>query len=98
MQNNKEFEQQVLDTKILQKVNAAHREAFVEKLPGQADHILRLITERLQLGLDKRGGVVVTDPNTWILTAAEIEQLAQAMLAVYTICTTITGSKNNDRP
>jgi hypothetical protein len=98
MQNNKEFEQQVLDTKILQKVNAAHREAFVEKLPGQADHILRLITERLQLGLDKRGGVVVTDPNTWILTPAEIEQLAQAMLAVYTICTAITGSKNNDRP
>jgi len=43
----------VEDTKILQKVNAAHRVAFREKFPGQIEHCLRLITERLQAGLRK---------------------------------------------
>ena len=43
----------VEETKILQKVNAAHRVAFREKFPGQIEHCLRLITERLQLGLRK---------------------------------------------
>jgi hypothetical protein len=43
----------VEDTKILQKVNAAHRVAFREKFPGQVEHCLRLITERLQQGLRK---------------------------------------------
>ena len=78
----KEFEQQVLDTRILQKVNGAHREAFLEKFPGQCEHILRLITERLHLGLDKRQGVIVANPDTWILTADEIAQLAVAMKQV----------------
>jgi hypothetical protein len=76
---NKTFERQVLETRILQKVNGAHREAFVEKFPGQCEHILRLITERLHLGLDKRDGVRANDPNTWILSADEIAQLAVAM-------------------
>jgi hypothetical protein len=77
--SNNVFERQVLETRILQKVNGAHREAFVEKFPGQCEHILRLITERLHLGLDKRDGVRANDPNTWILTADEIAQLAVAM-------------------
>jgi len=77
--SNKTFERQVLDTRILQKVNGAHREAFLEKFPGQTEHILRLITERLHLGLDKRDGVRANDPDTWILTADEIAQLAVAM-------------------
>jgi hypothetical protein len=76
---NNVFERQVLETRILQKVNGAHREAFVEKFPGQCEHILRLITERLHLGLDKRDGVRANDPNTWILSADEIAQLAVAM-------------------
>ena len=79
MDASKEFERQVLDTRILQKVNGAHREAFMEKFPGQTEHILRLITERLHLGLDKRAGVVVANPDTWILSADEIAQLAVAM-------------------
>jgi hypothetical protein len=79
MDTSKNFERQVLDTRILQKVNGAHREAFLEKFPGQTEHILRLITERLHLGLDKRDGVRVNDPNTWILGADEIAQLASAM-------------------
>jgi hypothetical protein len=79
MDSSKNYEKQVLDTRILQKVNGAHREAFQEKFPGQTEHILRLITERLHLGLDKRDGVRVTEPDTWILTAGEIRELAQAM-------------------
>jgi len=79
MDSSKNYEKQVLDTRILQKVNGAHREAFVEKFPGQLEHILRLITERLHLGLDKRDGVRVNDPNTWILSAGEIRDLAEAM-------------------
>jgi hypothetical protein len=73
------YNRQVLDTRILQKVNGAHREAFQEKFPGQLEHILRLITERLHLGLDKRDGVRVTEPNTWILSSEEILALASAM-------------------
>jgi hypothetical protein len=82
MDPDKKFEnynRQVLDTRILQKVNGAHREAFQEKFPGQLEHILRLITERLHLGLDKRDGVRVTEPNTWILSSEEILALASAM-------------------
>ena len=73
------YNRQVLDTRILQKVNGAHREAFQEKFPGQLEHILRLVTERLHLGLDKRDGVRVTEPNTWILSSEEILALASAM-------------------
>ena len=82
---NNEFERQVLDTRILQKVNHVHREAFREKFPGQVEHMLRLITERLQAGLDKRQGVVINDPDTWILTAEEILHMSQAMLNVYQV-------------
>jgi hypothetical protein len=63
------------DTKILQKVNAAHREAFLLKFPGQCEHILRLIAERLQAGLRKD----INDP----LTNAEVANLAEALSNVY---------------
>lgn len=86
-------EKLVLDTRILQKVNGAHREAFLEKFPGQTEHLLRLIVERLQLGLDKRNGVVVNDPNTWILTAEEIEQLSSAMYNVYSVYKQLQGKE-----
>lgn len=71
-------ERQVQDVKILQKVNAAHREAFVEKFPGQVEHCLRLTMERLQVGLDKRDGVDIAKPTTWRLNTVEIMELAQA--------------------
>jgi hypothetical protein len=85
MDSSKNYEKQVLDTRILQKVNGAHREAFQEKFPGQLEHILRLITERLHLGLDKRDGVRVTDPSTWLLSSNEILALASAMNQINTI-------------
>jgi hypothetical protein len=72
----KEFEQQVLDTRILQKVNAVHRDAFSEKYPGQVEHCLRLTMERLQAGLDKRNGVDIYNPQTWKLSSVEIQELA----------------------
>jgi hypothetical protein len=71
-------EQLIADTKILQKVNAAHRDAFSAKFPGQVEHCLRLVTERLQAGLDKRDGVVVDNSSTWKLNSAEIADLAEA--------------------
>lgn len=70
--------QQVADTRILQKINRAHREAFIEKFPGQIEHCLRLVVERLQLGLDKRGTVDLNRVETWILTPNEIQALAAA--------------------
>jgi hypothetical protein len=93
MDSSKLYEKQVLDTRILQKVNGAHREAFVEKFPGQCEHILRLITERLHHGLDKRDNVRVNDPNTWILNAEEIAHLAEAMYHINEIRQTITATK-----
>jgi hypothetical protein len=70
--------QQVADVKILQKVNAAHREAFADKYPGQVEHCLRLTMERLQAGLDKRGSVDLARPESWILMPQEIRDLAEA--------------------
>lgn len=70
------------DTLIMQKVNASHRIAFAEKYPNQVEHILRLITERLQNGLawNKK-----EDSDDLHLTVDEINNLAQAMLSVHTI-------------
>ena len=96
MTTGKEHDRQVLDTRILQKVNGAHREAFVEKFPGQLEHILRLITERLHLGLDKRDGVRVNDPDTWILTSEEICSLAAAMNQINQIRMSITATKETN--
>ena len=67
---------QTQETKILQKVNAIHRDAFMTKYPGQVQHCLRLTMERLQWGLDKRDGVVPGDSTTWRLSAAELQDLA----------------------
>ena len=73
------------DTLILQKVNASHRIAFADKYPNQVEHILRLITERLQLGLTKLEGTDLQQPNTWILSCEEIDHLASAMFYVHQI-------------
>lgn len=73
------------DTLILQKVNASHRIAFADKYPNQVEHILRLITERLQLGLTKLEGTDLQNPKTWILSCDEIESLAQAMFYIHQV-------------
>jgi hypothetical protein len=73
----------VRETLILQKINASHRIAFAEKFPGQCEHILRLLTERLQAGLDKRDGVLIEDVSTWKLSPTELKELSQALEAIY---------------
>ena len=69
-------QEQLADTKILQKVNGAHREVFLTRYPGQIEHCLRLTMERLQAGLDKRDGCDVADPDTWRMSTTEIQELA----------------------
>lgn len=69
-------ERLVLDTKILQKVNSANRDAFLIKYPGQVEHCLRLTMERLQAGLDKRDGVDITRPDSWRMSTMELQELA----------------------
>lgn len=77
--------QAAADTRILQKVNHALREGFAEKYPGQCEHILRLLCERLQAGLDKRAGVDVNDVTTWRLSPSELADLSQAVLNLHQI-------------
>jgi hypothetical protein len=81
----------VSETLILQKINASHRVAFAEKFPGQLEHILRLLTERLQIGLDKRDNVIVDDPSTWKLNCGELKDLSQAIEAIYFVRKDLKG-------
>jgi hypothetical protein len=71
-------ERLVQDVRIMQKVNRVHREAFAEKYPSQVEHCLRLVMERLQAGLDKRVGIDVANPDTWLIDPEEINHLCQA--------------------
>ena len=73
-----DLDSMVQDTKIMQKVNHVHREAFAEKYPGQVEHCLRLTMERLQAGLDKRGLVDIANPDTWVLVPEELRALTEA--------------------
>jgi hypothetical protein len=79
------------ETLILQKINASHRMAFNEKFPGQLEHILRLLTERLHVGLDKRDNVVLEDKNTWKLNPTELKELSQSIEAIYFIRKDLKG-------
>lgn len=72
------------DTLIMQKVNHAHREAFVQKFPGQCEHILRLIAERLQAVMTNKPPVL-NNPETWNTTAAEIASLSEALYYIYQV-------------
>jgi len=71
-------ERMVRDTVIMQKVNAAHRESFKARFPGQVEHCMRLTAERLQAILTRKP-TDLADPNTWNSTAAEIAQLSEAL-------------------
>ena len=71
-------ERMVRDTMILQKVNAAHREGFKARFPGQVEHCMRLTAERLQAILTRKP-TDLADPETWNSTAAEIAQMSEAL-------------------
>lgn len=66
------------ETKILQKVNKAHREAFKERFPGQVEHCMRLTAERLQAILTKKPSDM-TDTSTWSGTPDEILALSHGL-------------------
>jgi len=68
------------DTKILQKVNAVNREAFTQRFPGQLEHHMRLVSERLAFCLSKPQGCVLDDPDTWPASATEIAALSTALV------------------
>lgn len=67
------------DAKIMAKVNAVNREAFVTKFPGQIEHSMRLVAERLANLLYKGPDVVLNDPMTWPGSATEIAALSQSL-------------------
>lgn len=77
MDRQEQASKQTQDVRILQKVNAHHRDAFTIKYPGQVEHCLRLTMERLQAGLDKRDGCDIADPGTWRMSTLEIKDLAE---------------------
>lgn len=67
------------ETKIMQKVNQANREAFVARMPGQLEHVMRLVMERLQHCLHKTDGVVLNDPMTWPAAPSELACLSESL-------------------
>lgn len=66
------------DTVIMQKVNAAHREAFQTRFPGQVEHCMRLTAERLQAVLTTKPADL-TNPESWAATPHDIYCLAKAL-------------------
>lgn len=66
------------DTLILQKVNGAHREAFVARFPGQVEHLMRLTAERLQAVLAKKPQDLA-DISTWKESPEEIRAMSEAL-------------------
>jgi len=76
---------QTQDTKIAQKVMAAHREAFQVRFPGQVEHCLRLTAERLQACLIKREGQDTGEPLTWAAQPDDILALARSLESLWII-------------
>jgi len=65
------------ETLIAQKVNRVHREAFQTKFPGQVEHCMRLVAERLQTGLRKDSDLQISDGSA--------RDLSRALLDLWTI-------------
>jgi hypothetical protein len=83
------------DTKILQKVNHAHREAFRERFPGQIEHAMRLTAERLQALLSKTETTVLNTPSTWSCSAQDIRDLAVALDSLHNIHTELRHDRSS---
>ena len=79
MIHNAVEKRRVDDVKIMQKVNAANREAFVQRLPGQLEHVMRLVVERLQFCLNKPEGIDLARPESWPAAPSEIAALSDAL-------------------
>ncbi len=72
-------QRRVDETKIMQKVNAVNRTAFLQRFPGQLEHMMRLVSERLQFCLHKNDHVSLDNPDTWAATPAELASLSAAL-------------------
>ena len=83
-------EQRVQETLILQKVNKTLREGFREKFPGQCEHSMRLVAERLQHVLFKQATTDLNDIDTWPATPEEIYYLTQSLCALYRLHSELT--------
>lgn len=66
------------DTLILQKVNRAHREAFTQRFPTACEHMMRMVSERLQLALGNKPEDIA-NVDTWKLLPNEIRDLSEAL-------------------
>lgn len=71
----------IADVRIAQHIGLAHREAFRIKYPGQVEHCMRLIAERLQKGLDKSNPVPLTSTEVTDLACAlwSLQQVQQLL-------------------
>ena len=83
MINQNQEAERAADTKIEQKINLAYREAFHQKFPGQVEHCMRLVAERLQTGLKKDGDIQLSDCSA--------KDLTWALLNLYKIHSDLKG-------
>ena len=67
------------DVKIQQKIMAVNREAFTHRFPGQLEHHMRLVSERLQWALSKPESCKLDATQTWPAQPDEIMSLAHAL-------------------
>lgn len=77
MQAQPDQTKEVLDVKIMQKVNEAHRYGFLTKFPGIVEHCMRLTSERLQQGLLKTSEYQISDRDAC--------DLSQALVNLYSL-------------
>jgi hypothetical protein len=68
------------------------RERFQTRYVSSVEHCLRLVTERLQLSLDKRDGQDPADISTWRMSPADIASLSQSLELLDQI-----NRRNNDK-
>lgn len=73
------------ETRIMAKVNAAHREGFRHRFPGAIEHSMRLINERLQHCLSKPEGMSLSNADTWPADAATIRDLCESLAKLESI-------------
>jgi len=68
-----------VDTSLESKVAKEIQQSFAQRYPGSIEHCLRLLTERLQLGLDKRGISDLTDVGSWKISPQDLLALSQSL-------------------
>ncbi len=59
--------------------NRITQERFQARYVSSIEHCLRLVTERLQLNLDKRDGVEAGDSSTWRMSPQDLHALTESL-------------------